>query len=454
MKQSSKTNGFIVILIYLPSSIKKIIIPLKFSMKKILLAIALFSVFNSYSQEEKSKKIRLFLDCQSYCDQAYIKREIPFVDYVNDRFQSNVHVLSNHQVTGSGGREYKLQFTGREFFTGVNDTMSFVRSATATNDEERQQMVQTIKLGLVKYLARTDQGKNVQIILNQDIAGDASGPVEPEVDPWNHWVFNARLNGYLNGDKNYFSNSFSTAFTASRITEKLKTTTSLSYSVNKYRYGSGENALEFTNENYRGSNTTVWSLSDHWSAGGFFEARRSDFSNFKSTWTLNPAIEYNFFPYAESNNHYVGLMYRIGPSYFNYIEETIYLETEELRFRQNLSLDVSFNKKWGQISGSAAFGHYFHDLTKNRLTFSGNADLRLYKGLSLNFGGYYALQRDQLNIAKGNISNEDLLTRRRQLDSNYSFFTNFGIRYRFGSIYNNVVNPRFEGGGGGMFFIN
>ena len=419
----------------------------------LFLAFALFSVCYSYSQEEKNKKIRVFLDCQSYCDQDFIKREIPFVDYVNDRFQSNVFVLSNHQVTGSGGREYKLQFTGREIFAGVNDTLSFVRQATATDDEERQQMVQTLKLGLVKYLARTEQGKNVQITFKEEEGGKEGSTEEPEEDPWNLWVFNARLNGYLNGDKNYFSNSFSTGFSGARITEKLKTTTTVGYSVNKNRYGEGEDAFEFSNETYRGSNTTVWSLGDHWSAGGYFEVLRSDFSNYESSWTLSPAIEYNFFPYSESNNHYLGLMYKIGPSYFDYIEETIYLETEELRFSHNLSLDISLNKKWGQLSGSASYGHYFHDVSKNRLTFSGYADLRLYKGLSLNISGYYALQRDQLNIAKGDISNEDLLTRRRQLDSNYSFYTSFGIRYRFGSIFNNVVNPRFDGAGG-IFFFN
>ncbi|WP_051205585.1 hypothetical protein [Salinimicrobium xinjiangense] len=414
------------------------------------LAFALMSAF-SYSQTE-NKKIRLFLDCQSYCDQEYIKREIPFVDYVNDRFESNVFVLSNHQVTGSGGREYKLQFTGREIFAGVNDTLSFVRQATATDDEARQQIVQTLKLGLVRYLAKTEQGKKVQIVLEEESSESGGATEKSQEDPWNLWVFNARLNGYLNGDKNYFSNSFSTGFTASRISEKLKTTTSISYGVNKNRYGSGEDAIKFSNESYRGSNTTVWSLNDHWSAGGIFEILRSDFSNYESSWTLTPAVEYNFFPYTESNNHYVGLMYKIGPSYFDYREETVYLETEEFRFRQNLSLAVSLNKKWGQISGSAAYGHYFHDFSKNRLTFSGYADLRLYKGLSLNISGYYAVQRDQLNIAKGNISNEDLLTRRRQLDSNYSFYTSFGIRYRFGSIFNNVVNPRFDGGGGVFFF--
>jgi hypothetical protein len=367
------------------------------------------------------------------------------VDYVNDRFQSNVFILSNHQVTGSGGREYKLQFTGREIFTGVNDTLSFVRQATATDDEARQQMVQTLKLGLVKYLARTEQGKNVQITFKEEEGGNKTVTEEPQNDPWNLWLFNARLNGSLNGDRNYSRNNFSTGFSASRITEKFKTSTSFSYSVNMNRFGQGEDAFEFSNENYRANNTTVWSLGNHWSAGGYLEIQRSDFANYNSSWTLSPAIEYNFFPYAESNNHYVGLMYKIGPSYFDYMEETIYLETEELRFRQNLSLDISLNKKWGQLSGSASYGHYFHDLSKNRLTFSGYADWRLYRGLSLNLSGYYALQRDQLNIAKGDISNEDLLTRRRQLDSNYSFYTSFGLRYRFGSIFNNVVNPRFDG---------
>lgn len=415
----------------------------------LFLSFALSSLF-SYSQREKEESIRVFIDCQSYCDQEYIKREIPFVNYVNDRFQSNVFILSNHQVTGSGGREYKLQFTGREIFAGVNDTLTFIRQANATDDEGRQQMVQTLKLGLVKYLARTERGKNVQIIFEEEVA-DSEKPDESVEDPWNLWVFNARINGYLNGDKNYFSNSFSTGFTASRISEKLKTTSSISYGVNKNRYGSGEDAIEFSNENYRGNNTTVWAISSHWSAGGFLEVLRSDFANYKFALTISPAIEYNFFPYSESNNHYVGLMYKVGPSYLNYREETIFLETEELRFRQNLSLALSLNKKWGQISGSAAYGHYFYDFSKNRLTFSGYADLRLYKGLSLNLSGYYAFQRDQLNIAKGNISNEDLLTRRRQLDSNFSFYTSFGIRYRFGSIFNNVVNPRFDGGGGVMF---
>ena len=269
------------------------------------------------------------------------------------------------------------------------------------------------------------------------------------------WVINLRLNGFLNGDKNYSQNSFSTSVSASRISEKHKTTTNVSYNRNKNRYGVGVDEFKFTNKRYSASNTTVWSLGDHLSAGAYLSAQRSDFGNYDALVSVSPAVEYNLFPYKESTNHYFGLTYKTGFQYLNYKEETIFLQMEELRFQENISFDISFNQKWGQISGSASFGHYFHDLSKNNLSFSAYTDLRLYKGLSLNFNGYYAFQRDQLNIVKGNITNEDLLTRRRQLDSNYSFYTSFGIRYRFGSLFNNVVNPRFEGGGGGGgFFFN
>ena len=411
------------------------------------------STSDSFSQSDTSDKLRVFLDCQSHCDKDYIKREITFIDYVNDRFNANVYILINSQTTGSGGREYKLQFAGQDIFKGVNDTLSYIRQATATDDEDRKLAVQTIKLGLVKYFARTEKAKDLQITFKSETANKNNNNA-PQKDPWNLWVINLRLNGHLNGDRNYSSNSFSTGFSASRVSEKHKTTTNIRYNRNKNRFGEGIDAFKFINKNYFASNTTVWSFGEHLSAGAYVSANRSDFSNYDAFLSMTSAIEYNFFHYIESNNHYVGLMYKAGPRYLNYKEETIFLKMEELRFQESISLDISFNQKWGQVSGSTSFGHYFHDISKNNLSFSVYTELRLYKGLSLNFNGYYAFQRDQINIVKGDITNEDLLTRRRQLDSNYSFYTSFGIRYRFGSLFNNVVNPRFDGGDGGGSFFN
>ena len=38
---------------------------------------------------------------------------------------------------------------------------------------------------------------------------------------------------------------------------------------------------------------------------------------------------------------------------------------------------------------------------------------------------------------------EDVLLRRKMQKTDYSYYTSFGFTYTFGSIYNNVVNPRF-----------
>ncbi|MFD2515006.1 hypothetical protein ACFSRY_14105 [Pontibacter locisalis] len=416
--------------------------------------LLLCTAFSLQAQVPATKvdNLRVFLDCQAYCDQDYIKREITFVDYVNDRFESNVYVLITSQSTGSGGREYKLQFQGQGKFEGLTDTRSYIRQATATDDEDRKQAVENIKLGLLPFILKTDKAKDLEISFKN--AGDESKDIatNPEEDPWNFWVFNLSLRGYFSGDRNYSSNSLNSEINASRVTDKFKTNFSVYTNKNNNRFGEGDEEFTYTNERYGFRNTTVWSINQKLSAGGYINGQRSDYSNHDLDVSVMPAIEYNFFPYSESNNHYLGLMYKVGPRYFNYKEETIFSEMEEFRFQQSLSLDLSYNQKWGQISGSTSYSHYFHDFSKKRLSFSGYADIRLFKGLSFNVGGYYAIQRDQLNIIKGTVSDQDLLTRRRQLDSNYDFFFNFGVRYRFGSLFNNVVNPRFNGGGGGMVF--
>ena len=38
---------------------------------------------------------------------------------------------------------------------------------------------------------------------------------------------------------------------------------------------------------------------------------------------------------------------------------------------------------------------------------------------------------------------EEILLRLRELQSGYEVEAQFGVRYTFGSIFNNVVNPRF-----------
>jgi hypothetical protein len=83
---------------------------------------------------------------------------------------------------------------------------------------------------------------------------------------------------------------------------------------------------------------------------------------------------------------------------------------------------------------------------------SGSVNVRITGGLSFNVFVFGGLVRDQLYLPKGDVTEQEVLTRRRQLASAYNYYTSFGINYRFGSKLSNFVNPRFDGGGGGFYF--
>lgn len=61
----------------------------------------------------------------------------------------------------------------------------------------------------------------------------------------------------------------------------------------------------------------------------------------------------------------------------------------------------------------------------------------------MNLYGNYSIIHDQLGLTKGAVSAEEVLLQRKELETQYSYYVSFGGSYTFGSIYNNVVNPRF-----------
>jgi hypothetical protein len=55
-----------------------------------------------------------------------------------------------------------------------------------------------------------------------------------------------------------------------------------------------------------------------------------------------------------------------------------------------------------------------------------------------------SLIHDQLSLPRAGANKEEILLQIKQIETNYSYNVNLGLSYTFGSIYNNVVNPRFE----------
>jgi hypothetical protein len=72
----------------------------------------------------------------------------------------------------------------------------------------------------------------------------------------------------------------------------------------------------------------------------------------------------------------------------------------------------------------------------------------LFKGFSLDVFVAASRRRDQLSLRRGTATTEEILVRQRELATGYQYEFGFGFSYSFGSVFNNVVNPRFRSVGG------
>ncbi len=136
-------------------------------------------------------------------------------------------------------------------------------------------------------------------------------------------------------------------------------------------------------------------------------------------------------------------MYNIGVNSVSYHEETIYDKMKEALFGQALSATLEIKEPWGSLYASLEGSHYFHDVKKNRLNFFTELSFRILKGLEFNIDARYERVRDQLSLPKGDATLEEILLERKELATDYEFGIDLSLSFTFGSVFSNVVNPRF-----------
>jgi hypothetical protein len=414
-----------------------------------ILLVMLICCTSVFSQEaEKSKRIKLFLDCITVlCDGTYIRTEINLVDFVFDRLAADVHVLTTAQPLGNGGRKYQMIFYGQNAFSKLLDTLRFDMPPMATEFEIREKLLTYLKLGLVPYITKSDMVQHITLTMKRDEA-DHNRVVE-EKDKWNYWVFRLGANGSIRADQNYVSTNLNTNFSINRTTEKTRVEFRFSAGKDKtvYKFENDEGEEEqFTVDNtkYNIRHLMVWSLTDHWSYGYYLFHRNNTFSNYQNSVRFLPGMEYNIFPYKDVNTKYFAIGYGLEVTHNNYYQETIYNQMKETLLGHSARVVSSVNQKWGIIRGSLYYNNFFHDWKLYSLELNLDVDVRLTGNLNLWFYMFGGLTRNQIFILKGTTKPEEVLTRRRQLASGYDFGMWFGINYRFGSMLNNFVNPRFS----------
>ena len=86
---------------------------------------------------------------------------------------------------------------------------------------------------------------------------------------------------------------------------------------------------------------------------------------------------------------------------------------------------------------------YLHDTSLWNASISANVNYRISRGLSIDIRSRYALIEDQLFISAAGLSEEDILLGRFSRPTDFEYSLRVGLTYEFGSIFNNVINPRF-----------
>ncbi len=410
-------------------------------MKQLFLFIALFfAVFADAQTDNVSNRdnaLKIYLDC-SFCDITYIREELNFVNYVRDTKEAEVHILVTRQSAGNGGKEYTFTFLGQGKFAGKNDTLIYSSQADNTEDEIRAEQIKLLKLGLMYYAAHSANARQINISYKSTAEKD-----EIVEDKWKSWLFNIGTNAYFNGDSNYKTLYSYSDISINKVTNEKKIEFSLNENYNESNYEFGDETYTSINKSASLQHLMVWSLNEHWSAGYSAEIGNSTFNNLEFTGSAYPAIEYNLFPYSESTRHQLRFLFRSGYVYNFYTDTTIYNKTEEGLFKERLSIAYETAQKWGSVNTSLTGSLYLHDFSKNNLRLYTSLNIRIVKGLSLRLSSSVSLIHDQLYLPLEGASRDEILLRQEQLSTQYSYWGSVGLNYTFGSIYNNIVNPRF-----------
>jgi hypothetical protein len=213
---------------------------------------------------------------------------------------------------------------------------------------------------------------------------------------------------------------------------------------NDRRYDIGEDELYVSKSNRKNLSTSlILSIDDHWSWGVTTSLYSSTFDNAKLYTSFGPALEFNLFPYDQATRRELRLQYRVTFTRRNYYEMTLYEKEKESLLNQRLQAILEIKEPWGSMGAELSFSTFLHDLSKNNFRAEAGIRVNVLKGLSFNVSGEYSKVRDQLSLPAEGATPEEILLELKRLATSYNLQFRIGFNYRFGSIFSNVVNPRF-----------
>lgn len=393
------------------------------------------------------QRLRVYLDC-FVCFPTFIRDQIDWVDFVRQPQDADVHLLADIRGTGGGGREITLRFVGAGAYAGVNHDLRVVTMTGETENVRRQAVLRTVIVGLLGYLAHRGLPADLELNVNAVLRAGAPSAA-PVSDPWNLWVFSVRGRASVNEDENTRELNWNTSLSGDRVSEAWKISFGARAELERETFnrlddeGEEDEPLTVIQRERQVDWFVARSLGPHWSVGLDGDVRSSSFGNTRLSASAAPAVEFSIFPYEEYATRQLLIQYQIGIVHARYNEVTIFDKLRETLWRHELSSRFDQRQPWGSLDAHVEWSQYLHDASLYRLEVDGEISVRLFRGLSIQFQGSASRIRDQLSLPRRDATAEEVLLRLRELQSGYRYRFSTGFTYSFGSIFNNVVNPRF-----------
>lgn len=367
---------------------------------------------------------------------SYIRESINFADFVNDPKSADVQIIVIKEITGGGGFSYSVWFNSLTLKNINGFTLNVNTMSGETVHNTRELIQKTIIRGLMPFLNEVNDGEKYELSLNEVKNGDV-GAIN---DKWNYWVFKLRATGGFDYEENIRGYNYSGTFFADKVTDNLK--------INNYVYVDNR-VTNYLASNYKyiynykyAYSKVVLSINEHWSAGATVFGYQSTPVNTRFAISCLPAIEYNVFPWTESNKRELTFTYTIGNEYRSYYEMTRFDKMKENIAVHKLYITARIIQPWGEVAVNVAGTEYLHDFSLYNVSFGSDFSFRISKGLSVTFDFLAKSVHNQIYLSKKSFSDADIITEAVKLPSTIELNGSIGITYQFGSIYNNVVNRR------------
>ena len=389
---------------------------------------------------DTAARLRVYLECD--CFQEYLRDELGWVDFVRQPQDADVHILSSSRETGGGGRELVLRFVGRGRFEAVDTELRVISQAAETENIRRAQVLRTTTVGLLSYLARESLPDGLDLSVRAAATGQTAAA--PARDPWNLWVFNVSTGTSFEAEEANRELQWEVNATADRVTDEWKIAFGGRLDEQRQTFDLDEDDPLEVSRTERGVEWFVArGLGPHWSVGINGEVESSTFDNTRFSAETAPAVEFSIFPYRDYATRQFVIQYSAGIEHAKYTEVTLFDRLEETRPRHELSANLDQRQPWGSLEAGIEWSQYLHDPARYRLEVDAEISLRVVRGLSVNVEGNASRIRDQLSLPRRSATSEEVLLQLRELQSGYEVSFSVGVSYSFGSLFNNVVNPRF-----------